>query len=120
MKTFEPAGRGEYGVHSAEGVEFFETKELACEEAERLIEECKADGGWTDDVQSIYVFEVIAEAKPKDMVERPPQEELDDENFDEEGIDWSDGGLYIADWVLTDVVKPDTATTTEIAKDRMN
>jgi hypothetical protein len=63
-----------------------------------------------DDVDKIFVAEIIAMAMEDERTDRPPPEKLDDEGFDNEtGIDWSGGLEYICDYRVKVLPIHDTA-----------
>jgi hypothetical protein len=80
--------------------EFYASQEEAVAAANQAMRELwdPFTGQYSEMVDHIFVAKILAVALECDRVDRPPKEELDDEGFDQSGIDWSDGQEYICDY----------------------
>lgn len=82
-----------------------ETAEIAKKSAEESLEsyrEIAPDEGWFEDVEHIYWGEVKQKVEIKELLQRPPKEELDDDCYDSEGRYWGEWN-QIVDYQLIDL-----------------
>jgi len=86
---------GEYNFHA--------TLADALADARVCVIDCLDVGEWDEEVGNIYVGEVSHRVVPVNVTERPPEEELDEEGYDEEGDYWGDGISHRCNYVLEGV-----------------
>ena len=81
----------EYFLHDPEnGMVFFETAKERDEYADKAIKEYLDADGWHEDVTSIIAGKVTHRTKETDRVDRPADEDIDEEGCDGEGSYWGD------------------------------
>lgn len=71
------------------GLEFYATEQEAIDAGANFIEDHIGDDGWDEAVEQVFVGKAIHITRQTNVVKRPPDEELDEDGFDEEGNDWS-------------------------------
>ncbi len=77
-----------YFCHDPEsGFETFETAGEALKHAQDAID-MYMDDGWMDGVEQVVTGVITKQSTKTNVTERPPESELDEEGFCEEGIDW--------------------------------
>ena len=88
-----------------DGPEYFDTEDEARESAAEAIEDYRDPvDGWDDEsVSKVIVARVVAYAGPVNVVERPLDQDLDEDGCDEDGNHWEDGQADICDYELLDV-----------------
>jgi len=81
-----------YFVNDPEnGVELYSTLQEAVTALEEVIHDGRFDEGWPleIDMKQYFVGEITHIAKQVDYMERPPQDELDEEDCDKDGVHWT-------------------------------
>lgn len=74
-----------------DGVEIHNSEDDALKYGHGLIETwLDPDFGWDDDVKQVFVAQITHRAEMVDRVDRPPEDELDENGCDYYGDDWSD------------------------------
>jgi hypothetical protein len=91
-----------YDIESV-GFETFDTAEERDAEANARIQDY-LDDGWSEDVVNVCVGEVTHQATETDRVDRPPQEEIDENGEDGEGNNWRHDFDYICNYALLPIV----------------
>ncbi|WP_198319033.1 hypothetical protein [Azotobacter chroococcum] len=58
------------------------------------------DDGWDEDVELVVAGEVTAVATKVNVIERPPEDQIDDEGMDEDGRFWGEEHDYCCNYEL--------------------
>ena len=64
------------------------------------------DDTWVDEVDDIVAGEITHTAQQINYVERPPDDQLDEDGLDEEGDDWPPEFLYKCNYDLKPITWP--------------
>lgn len=84
----------EYFLHDPEsGMFFFGTEKERDEYADKAIQGYMDEDGWHEDVTGIIAGKVTHSTKETDRVDRPADEDIDEEGCDGEGSYWGDMGF---------------------------
>ena len=94
-------GGGAYFVFDPEGEGFrsFKTVEARDRFAEKAIA-CYLSEGWNPGVESVVAGVITHGVVETDRVDRPAAADIDEEGFDGEGNDWSQGHEYFCNYRL--------------------
>jgi hypothetical protein len=90
-KYYFPAKEHPYFVNNpyGDGLVFFANEK----ERDNYAADCiqtYLDDGWDEEVENVVAGVVTHRATQVDRVEKPPEEDLDEEGCDEDGTDWRD------------------------------
>ena len=96
---------GKYFLNDVEGSGFetFDTIEERDAEAKKCIR-FYLDDGWREDVVNVVAGEITHRATQTNLVERPPQEEIDENGEDSQGFHWDGDFDHICDYELLPIV----------------
>jgi hypothetical protein len=73
------------------GFTYYATQHARDEAAKAIIAGyCDLSDGWDDEVENVIAGEITHAAQKSDVIKRPPDNELDEEGYDEEGYWWGD------------------------------
>ena len=90
-----------YFVYDAEscGFDTFDIVEKRDAEANACIQNY-LDDGWDEDVINVVAGEITHQATQTDLVERPPQDEIDENGEDSQGVHWDGDFDYTCNYEL--------------------
>jgi len=77
-----------------DGMQYFDSVDDRDKAAAAAIKDSHSNDGWGEEVINIVVGEVTHSAQEYDRTERPPDAEIDEDGYDQEG-DWWD-----SDWTV--------------------
>lgn len=116
-KTLAPVAKGRYGYTSPtaahrflaycpeQGTEFFATQDEAEDRAFDMISDwLTEDEGWGEDVDKVFVAQIVSRSTQVNRIDRPASEDLDEEGCDGEGLWWGSDIEYRCNYRLLPVV----------------
>lgn len=101
--TSRPSKENRFFLYDPEGdgISFFPTAKERDEYAAKIIPDY-CDDTWSEEVEFVIAGEVTHTAQEVDRVDRPPEDQLDENGCDQEGEYWPHGW----DWRCNYVLKP--------------
>jgi len=94
IPKYKPSAEHRYFLYEPEGdgLLFFATEaDRDCAARECISEYLSSSDGWGESVTDIFVGTVTGLTQATNLQKRPPDEELDEDGYDEDGTDWSHG-----------------------------
>lgn len=100
-EKYTPAKERPYFVHDpqGDGFVFFATEKERDDHAQDCIQ-AYLDDGWDEEVENVVAGVLTHKATQTDKIERPPDEEIDEDGMDEEGNNWANDFDFICDYKL--------------------